>query len=279
MSAFTNPPTLNLGDMDLRTRITSICCSSPDEAELRAVAVKRYKGHLYDSMHCVSAFLLKEADHRSRNIALGLQAVQSQRAKRLLSALPRLNTGAEEEFLAEPECYFSISGGWERWVWLMELPLSPEPTPEQKYEAAERAARCAEIVNYNNWYWIMNQEAGRAAMPTADYIAATQANRRRMEQREEALRQASEARIAKFYRSIDRECEILDNLAHNMRSTHVDIVINPMYQEWRIRSAGAALEQARAERASREAWANEFHDTRRLVSEEHARVHYEIFLS
>jgi hypothetical protein len=231
MSAFNEPPTLNLGDMDLRTRITSICFASPDEAEWRSAAVKRYKGYLYGSMHCVFAFLLESADHRSRNIALGLQAVPSQRAKRLLSALPRLDTGAEQEALAEPECYFFIRSGWERWVWPMELPLSPEPTPEQRYEAADIAKRCAEIVNYNNWYWTVSQEAGRAGMPTADYIAITQANLRRMQQRETTLREASEARIAKFWRSAHRECTILDNLARNMQATHVDIVVVPMYQE------------------------------------------------
>jgi hypothetical protein len=161
----------------------------------------------------------------------------------------------------------------------MELPLSPEPTPEQKQEAAERAWRCAQIVDYNSWCWTMSQEAGRAGMPTEDYIAVTQANLRRMQQREERLRQASEARIAKYWRSVQRECTILDNLAHNMQATYVDIVIVPMYQEWRLKCANAALAQARAERASREAWANEFPDTRRLVSEVQARRHSVIILS
>jgi hypothetical protein len=280
MSAFNKPPTLNQGDMDLRTRITSICFTSPDQAEWRAAAVKRYKGYLYDSMQCIYTYLLKHADHRSRNIALGLQGVPSQRAKCLVSTLPRLATGAQQDALAEPECYFSIRGGWERWVWPMELPPSPEPTPEQKQEAAERAWRCAQIVDYNNWYWTMSQEAERAGMPTEDYIAITQANLRRMQQREKALRQASEARIAKYWRSVQLECTILDNLAHNMQATYVDIVIVPMYQEWRLKCANRALEQARAERASREAWANEFPDTRRLVSEvQDARRHSVIFFS
>jgi hypothetical protein len=89
MSAFKKPQlALNLGDMDLRTRITSICFASPDQAEWRAAAVKRYKCYLYGSMQCVFAFLLKQADHRSRNIAL-IQGVPSQRAKRLLSPAPR----------------------------------------------------------------------------------------------------------------------------------------------------------------------------------------------
>jgi hypothetical protein len=279
MSAFKKPPTLNLGDMDLRTRITSICFASRDQAEWRAAAVKRYKGYLYDSMHCVYAYLLKQADHRSRNIALGLQGVPSQRAKRLLSALPRLATGAQQDALAEPECYFSIRGGWERWVWPMVLPASPEPTPEQKQEAATRAWRCAQIVDYNNWYWTMSQEAGRAGMPTEDYIAVTQANLRRMQRQEEALRQASEARIETYWRSVHRECTILDNLAHNMQATYVDFVIVPMYQEWRMKCANAALEQARAERTRREAWAIEFLDTRRLVSEAYASRHSVIILS
>lgn len=75
------------------------------------------------------------------------------------------------------------------------------------------------------------------------------------------------------------ECTILDNLAHNMQATYVDIVIVPMYQEWRLKCAEAALEQARAERTRREAWANEFPDTRRLVSEVKARRHSVIVLS
>lgn len=269
MSAFKEQQsTPDQGSVDAMPSITSTATTTPAEAEWRAAAVKRYKGHLRDSMQCGLAAVLKRVDHRSRNLALGHQARPSKRTKGLLSTLPRLKIGAQQAAPAQPECYFSLGGGWERWVPPAQLPPSLEPTPE-----AQNCKTCKlhnEQLEYLNWYEEMAQEAGRAGMSTADYIAITQANQERMRREEAANRAASEARFQNYYQSLLRERTMLLSEHAHMLQTEPAIVVHPAYQKWRLENSRCRMAGARAERKQREAWAMQFPDTRRLVEAENA---------
>lgn len=250
------------------TGIASTVTTTPAEAEWREDALKRYKGHLQNSMKCGIDGILKHVDNRSLNIAQGHQARPSQRTKRLLSTLPRLQMNAQQEAPAQLECYFSLGGGWERWAPPAQLPPSPKPTPEAK--ACETGKLHTQQLEYFNWYEEMTQEAGRAGMSTVDYIAITQANRERMRQEEAANQAASKARLERYYQSIQRERTMLLNVHAHMLRTKPDIVVVPAYQDWLLQTSRRRLAEVQAERDQREAWAMQFPDTRQLVEAENA---------
>lgn len=260
--------TANQGHINATTGITSTATTTPAEAEWRAAAVKRYKGHLHDSMQCGLTAVLERADNRSLNIAMGHQARPSQRTKGLLSTLPRLKIGAQQEAPAQPKCYFSLGGGWERWAPPVQLGPSPEPTPEK--QNCETCKLQNQQLEYLAWYEEMRQEAGRAGMSTNDYIATTQANQERMRQEEAANRAASKARLQRYYQSLQQERAMMLSVHAHMHQTEPAFIVVPAYEKWRLEIARRRMAGARAERAQREAWAMQFPDTRQLVEAENA---------
>ena len=152
---------LNLGEMDLTARITftTNLHDAPMIEDFRAAAVKRYKGYLHDSIKCGLRPILARADHRSLNIAYGHQALPSQRTKRLLKALPRLDTGCSSREQKDEDSapdYFSFCGGWERYV---QRPSSPKDQD-----------------NFD-WHSFMRADAEYALQSMQHYNAITEYNR------------------------------------------------------------------------------------------------------
>lgn len=245
---------LNLGDLDLRARIT-ISTAPPDSpmmGDSRAAAVKRYKGYLHDSIQCGLRPVLARADPRSLNIANGNQSQPSLRMRRLLNTLPRLNTGwppltigCRPRHEDEVPDYFSLDGGWERYV---------QPPCD------------AAVKGRFDWHSFMREDAERILYAMARYEAITAHQSVVLANEEPAARAAREARRVQFHNSLMRECYGLDQLLILMKANEPPSVrLVPMYDEWRYRMAEWAIAAARDERRWREEWALEFPDTRFFV--------------
>lgn len=256
---------LNLGDMDLRARII-ISTAPPDSPMMedsRAAAVQRYKGYLHDSISCGFRPVLARADHRSLNIACGNQSQPSLRMKGLLKALPRLDTGWPPVKIscprrhedAEPD-YFSLFGGWERYV---QLPCCSTTAPE-------KCPQPTTVKGSFDWHYSMREDAERILNAMARYEAIAAHQSVALANEEPAARAAREARRVQFHNSLMRECYGLDQLLIWMKANEPPSVrLVPMYDEWRHRMAVWAIEAARDERRWREEWALEFPDTRFFV--------------
>lgn len=256
---------LNLGDMDLRARIT-ISTAPPDSPMMedsRAAAVKQYKGYLHDSISCAFRPVLERADPRSLNIASGNQPRPSQRMRRLLNTLPRLDTGwppltigCQPRHEDEMPDYFSINGGWERYVQL----------PCCFATGAEKCLESTAVKGNFDWHSFMREDAERILYAMARYDAISAHQSVVLANEEPAAREAREARRVQFYNSLKRECYGLDQLLECMKANEPPSVrLVPMYDEWRYRMAVWAIEAARDERRWREEWALEFPDTRFFV--------------
>lgn len=246
---------LNLGELDLTARITFTTNphDTPMIGDFRVAAVKRYKGYLHDSMKCGFRSILARADHRSLNIACGHQALPSRRSKRLLKALPRLDTGSSpipqwhEDSVPDN---FSFCGGWERYV---QRPSSPDDQD-----------------NFD-WHSFMRADAEYALNSMQRYNEITEYNRVHLAKQDPAERAAREARQTKFFHSLDREVWGLEELVILMEAGKPEpgiIGTRPVRGEWRYSRAAEAIKEARDERRWRKVWAMQFSDTRLLILEQ-----------
>ncbi|GAB7327912.1 hypothetical protein MBLNU13_g11692t1 [Cladosporium sp. NU13] len=245
---------LNLGDMDLRARLTSSTApqDSPVMEDFRAAAVKRYQGYLHDSISCGFRPVLARTAYRSLNIANGNQSQPSPRMKRLLNALPRLNTGWPSLQICCPQRhedavpdYFSLFGGWERYV---QLPC------------------CAAVKGHFDWHSFMREDAQRILHAMDRCAAITAHHNVPLANEEPAARAAREARRVQFYNSLMRECYSLEQLVIWLVANEpFSVRLVPMYDEWRYRMAEGAIAAARDERRWREEWAMKFADARFFV--------------
>lgn len=256
---------LNLGKMDLRARITFATNpqDSPILEECRTAAVKRYKGYLHDSISCGFRPVLAKADHRSLNIVNGNQSRPSPRLKRLLNALPRLNTGWPPLTIRRPQRhedavpdYFSLFGGWERYV---------QPHCRSATDA-EKGLQSGLVKGDFDWHAFMREDAERVLHAMTRYEAIAAHQRVPLANEDPAARYARDARRVQFYNSLMRECYGLEQLVIFMEANEPPCVrLVPMYDEWRYQKAEWAVAAARDERRWREEWAMEFPDTRLMV--------------
>lgn len=245
---------LNLGDMDLRARLTSDTApqDSPVMEDFRAAAVKRYQGYLHDSISCGFRPVLAKAADRSLNIANGNQSQPSPRMKRLLNTLPRLNTSSPPLTIRCPQRhedampdYFSLFGGWERYV---------------------HPPCCAALKGNFDWHSFMREDAQRILHAMDRWTAVTAHQLVPLANEKPAAHAAREARRVQFYNSLMRECYSLEQLVIWLVANEAPSVgLVPMYDEWRYRMAEWAVAAARDERRWREEWSMEFADTRLFV--------------
>lgn len=259
--------TLNLGDLDATVRITSTIPTTQDSgiAESRAGAVKRYKGYLHKSIRAGFSPVLANADYRSLNIAFGHQATPSMRTRRLLKALPRLDTGQEQSpVVAIEEDYFSLAGGWELYV------QEPQPDlcmpPPLSY--ADRVRRNAERGEFFDWFAALQEENAHVRRATDRYKAFKKLNPRPMGRESRADRFAREARSAEYNYSLLRERGIIcraECLLITTRLPDYMLGLVPLCDEWRHRPYQQAIAQMLAERRWREKWAAMYPDTCHLL--------------
>lgn len=270
---------LNLGDLDMKARVTFATApkDTPMVEDLRAAAVKRYQGYLRDSISCGFRPVLAKAGYRSLNIANRHQSQPSLRARRLLKALPRLNTGhalntgcpsntgcptktrrpvntmcpigtkcplntkCQQKYEDQVPDYFSLAGGWERYV-----------------DPVERAF---------DWYNYMRKDAENVVGAIAHYRAIADQWRLHPPAKEDPpARAAREARQVQFYNSLMREVYGLEKLVDVMEGNEPPSDLRAEeYGEWRYWTARNAVEKAREERRWREEWARGFPGVRGLI--------------
>ncbi|KAM0701691.1 hypothetical protein Q7P35_010600 [Cladosporium inversicolor] len=271
---------LNLGDLDLKARITFTTNQQDSQMveDSRAAAVKRYQGYLCDSISCGFRPVLAEADYRSLNIAHGNQTQPSLRTRRFLNALPRLNTGCsrlnsgcpsstrspnktrrpvnamcpigtkcplntkyQQKYKDPVSDYFSLAGGWQRYV-------GPEKRPF-------------------DWHNYMRKDAEHVLDSISRYMAITDDWRLHPPAKEDPpARAAREARQVQFYNSLMREVYGLEKLVDAMEANEPsDALLVELDGVWRYWTARNAVERAREERRLREEWARGFPHMRRLI--------------
>jgi hypothetical protein len=236
--------------MDLTGRITFATKphDTPMIEDFRAAAVKRYQGYLHDSIKCGFRPVLARADYRALNIACGNQALPSQRTKRLLKALPRLDTGCsprEQRHEDSVPDYFSLYGGWERWV---QRPATPDSHGSF------------------DWHSFMRADAEYALQSMERFQAITDYNRVNLAKQDPDERATREARETKFYNSLVNEILGLEKLVNLMEANDPGIIgTRPMCDELRYSRAVEGIKRARDERRWRRVWAMQFPDTRFLI--------------
>jgi len=245
---------LNLGDMDLRARITFATnpYDTPMLEDLRAAAVKRYQGNLHASIQCGFRPVLARVSHRTLNILNGNQSQPSLRTRRLLNALPRLETGQpqlEQRHEDSVPDYFSLFGGWERWA--QPPPSISIPNPFATFD----------------YYNYIRADVHYMAKALVRYHTVTMRNRRHATEQHDVERYAREAREGIFWLSLVSEKAEFERLVATMDANGAGygVVMPPRWAEWRYWTTVQAVERAHWERARRAEWAMCFEDTRLLV--------------
>lgn len=214
-------------------------------------------------MKCGFTPVLANAGYRSLNIARGHLSPPSSRVKRLLNALPRLNTACPQEPKEPAEDSFSPFDGWQRYAEAAARPamnIAPSPT-----DSARLPCLCT-VVGYFDYETVLRNEMQLVYAATDRYITVTDWNLAHLAHQSAAQRAAREEREAQFYRSLQSEAFTLDRCKAAMRANEpIFVGLVPAYVEWWYRTAREAIEYARAVRRGREEWAVQFPDTRFLA--------------
>jgi hypothetical protein len=266
---------LNLGMLDARARFFTFAANTstlPDFAvrAFRAGAIRRYKGYLRDSMICGYRSWYAKADHRYRSMALGYLSPPSPRMKKLLNALPRLQTAPEPVPSTPEQDYFAFGGGWSS-VYAPSPPPRPVPAAPT-YPGWGRITRPTDVVGYFDWPTVVRQETRLTQAATDRYLAINAINRFAATINDKAVLPCPARRIreVEFYRSLERErgtlCDITTCMAEHEHELQL-VGLAPDFDEWKYKTAKEALERARNERRWREAWAVQCPDTRPFVTQ------------
>lgn len=224
------------------------------------------------------------------------------RMQGLLDALPSLDTDQQSQTTTssdesdEPDCYFSLGDGWEHYV----TPPAPAPVPvpapapipaqppiappaqsDNLVDAGSNVAgwidtpdlvrvkpiRPTSTSTAFDWFSVLNREFNLLHRDMYRFDQIKERNDLLLQRQRPADRNARLSRFAAYFASMQREERILLNVESSMRGTHVEIVINPDYQEWRMRTTRNKLERAIYERLRRVEWARGYLDTVDLTTD------------
>jgi hypothetical protein len=143
--------------------------------------------------------------------------------------------------------YFSLFGGWERWV--------QRPSTPNEHGSFD-------------WHSFMRADAEYALQSMQRYQDITEYNHVHLAKQDPAERAAREAREFKFYNSLLNEIWGLEKLVNLMEGNKPGpgiVGTRPVGGEWRYLRAVEGIRRARDERRWRKVWAMQFPDTRLLI--------------